>query len=663
MALLYSGGHGKSILRTSRLGSGRARRRTLAAACFFVAATATLLHSYPAQAQSAQMRAQNDFGDLLRVLSDLASQVSTKSRGEMLSFLAKVELFNVESEIDRLVGNPWELSDSTSYKLSLAPLHVAYPVFDQQVQQMTRLDDIRSRRIQNLTVDSVSLIAVNLDVLNTGTLDLVDNGRTGGQLASSILHYFDAREFLDLGVFALAQQPFFPQTPDEWSERKRQLATHQGMLALTVVGLGAAFEVAALNNSGTLSRCQGDACAVGWYGGFSRLGYHLRPNLRGGLSARVPWLELSAGMMQQVRPAADSASSVFEAAVRESWLTRYTSATGWDSFAEAAVRRVLSAENRYQGEAFTTRGGVFVKREHPFRWRHITLRSSTEVESDLTRSLRYAFGFGVDYTKTGLSAVLQSSRTNVMHEGGPAPETRTGIFLAGTVESPEQYYVEAVQVQARLLREEWNRFVESETERRQYESELRVLAAGKTRGGRMEPLVELLRRASAESEAHRVRLATQLGNYLEGRRLVYSLKQWKRSADDLHGPLDGEVLESAAMAVLSRLAELSLFLQGAQGALQELRDRYTRIAEGAQLAGDGESDTRARAIDDLAAIDRAWRQSSESVSEGLSLYEHYLGNVRRIANLSSGLAPARHFEPLDQRVLRKLHTLVAQPLQ
>jgi hypothetical protein len=324
---------------------------------------------------------------------------------------------------------------------------------------------------------------------------------------------------------------------------------------------------------------------------------------------------------------------------------------------------VLSAESRYQGESFTTRGGLFVKRERPFRWRHITLRSSIEVESNLTGSLRYAFGFGVDYTKTGLSAVMQSSRTNFMHDGGPAPETRTGLFVAGTVEPPEQYFVEAMKVRARRLWEEWNHLVEREAERRQSEAELRVLAAGQAGGSRLEPLFDALRTASAESEAHRERVATLLGDYLEGRRLVYSLKQWKHSPDDLHGPLDGEVLESAARAVFTRLAELSVFLQGAQGTLENLRERYTRIGEMVQSSGDGEEDTRARATEELAQIDRAWRRASDSVTEALRLYEHYLASARRIASLSSGLVPVRTFEPLDRRVLRKLFTLVAQPLQ
>lgn len=91
---------------------------------------------------------------------------------------------------------------------------------------------------------------------------------------------------------------------------------------------------------------------------------------------------------------------------------------------------------------------------------------------------------------------------------------------------------------------------------------------------RLALLFESIRKAMAECESHRMRVATMLGDYLEGRRIAYSLKQWQRSADDLQGPLDGEVLEGASGAVLGRLAELAAFLQGAGGGceLQGRRD-------------------------------------------------------------------------------------------
>lgn len=610
--------------------------------------------SRPALAQSVNTRLENDFGDLLRLMSDLVSQISAKSRGEVLSLLNKIELFNVEDEIDRLVGNPRELSDSTSYKLSLAPLHIAYPVFDQMVRQMTRLDDIRSRRIQNLTVDSLGLIAVDLDILS--------DKRSGSQLASSVLHYFNAREFFDLGVFMLAQQPFFPDTEEGWNLRKRQIARQEGVLALTAVGLGAMFELGALNNSGTIKRCADNRCRLGWYGGFSRLGYRLQPTLRGGLTTELPWLEVSAGLTEQVRPASDAAGSVFEMAMRESWINRYTSVGGWNSFVEAAVRKVLSAEGAYRGEGFTARGGLFVKRNHPFRLRYITLRNSIEVESDLTGSLRYAVGLGVDYTKTGLSTVLQSSRTNFMHAGGPEPETRTGLFVAGTVEAPEQYYVEAMNVDARLAREEWLRLEESEAQRRQAEATLGVLAGAQTPAHRLASVFEVLRKSSAESELRRVRLASLLGDYLEGRRIAYSLKQWQRGTDGLYGPLDGDLLRQASAAVVSRLSNLTMFLRAAVPRLEALRARYLRAHESLAWTDSPNESLVAKVRREVAEIDRAWRSESEAVTDGLRLYEHYLACVRRMVGVASTLVEMRDINPIDQRTMRRLIALVAQPL-
>jgi hypothetical protein len=607
----------------------------------------------PVGAQSVQARLQGDFGDLLHLMSELFTQVGNKSRGEVLSFLNRVELFNIESEIDRLVGSPWELSDSTAYKLSLAPLHVAYPVFDQQVRQMTRLDDIRSRRIQNLTVDSLGLLVVDLNLL--------EGHRSGGQLASSLARYFNAREVLDLGVFVLAQQRFFPETQAQWEELRHRIASHEELLAASVVGLGALVEAGALSNSGTLGRCSADACRLGWYGSFSRLGYRLRPNLRGGLIAQLPWLEVSAGLMEQVRPVAGVASSVFEAAARESWLSRYTSVTGWDSFVEGAARWVLASDSRYQGETFTARGGVFVKRAQPFRLRDVVLRSSTEVESNLTGSLRYAFGFGIDYTRTGISAVLQSSRTQRAPDEGSGSETRTGLFVAGTVDSPVAYFVEAMQVEARLLREVWNRFVAAEAERQQAEAELRVVASGAAPPASLAPVVERVRRASAASEAHRERVAVLLGNYLERRRLVYSLKQWKRTPDELHGPLDGELLLAAGEAVVARLGELATFLRAAQGTLAELRHRSDRVAENLALAVQGSPAARLSA-QELAVLEADWRRSSDVVNEALQLYDRYLASLHRIAGLASGVVPVGRAEPLAPATLRRLRALVAQPL-
>lgn len=612
----------------------------------------------PAVAQELPGRLQSDAGGLLRLLIESATQAGSKAGGQVFSVVNQIQLYDIEGEIDRLVGSPWQLSDSTTYKLELAPQHVAFPVYDQLVRQMTRLDDIRTSRIQNLTVDAVPLIAVDLDALRIPMVVVDDNivvdEQTGHQLLNSILGYFNAREILDLGVFMLAQQPYFPQTQDEWDARKHDLATHKGALALTLAGLGALFQVGALSDSGTLTTWRERRYQMGWYAGFSRLGYRLAPNLRGGVTAFIPGLELSAGLMDQIRSGSNGFGTAFEFALRESWLNRYTAATGWDSFFEAALRTVLSAGDGYSGERLTGRGGLFLKREHPFHWRYITLRGSFEAESNLNDSLRFAAGLGVDYTKTGLSTVLQSSRTLIPGAGSAAPETRTGVFVAGTLESPAQYYVDIMDVRACLLGDAWLAYQGSEDRRATAEARLRVLAGANTMD--LERTLQDLRRSTAESENWRAEVATRLADYLESRRLAYTTEHWTRGPGDVHGPVDGSVLVAACDAVAERVVDLANFLDGRISPLRAMRERFDMLGE--RAAQDAASSDEA-----TASLDEEWRRESLAVTEGLRQYGVYLGALRRIAAVASPLVGVWSYEPLSPRKQRSLITLVAQPLQ
>jgi hypothetical protein len=175
------------------------------------------------------------------------------------------------------------------------------------------------------------------------------------------------------------------------------------------------------------------------------------------------------------------------------------------------------------------------------------------------------------------------------------------------------------------------------------------------------PLFEAVRTALAESEDHRARMAVLLGDYLESRRIAYSLKQWSRSEDDLQGPLDGELLENISRAVVQRLGELGALLQSAEGRLNILRERYNDAVEQFQAAES--SRARTLATSEMQEIDAIWRRESEPVSEALRLYNHYAASIHRVAGLASGLIPVRLAEPLSPRTTRKLLSLIAQPLQ
>jgi len=618
----------------------------------------------PALAQPGQRQLESDFSVFGRYLTELFTQIGGTTRGEVSSFINRLQLFDVEGEIDRLVGNPWELSDSTSYKLSLASQHVAFPVYDRLLAQMTRLDEIRTRRIQNLTVDELPLIAVDLSAtalpLIIDDVAILSDQRSGTQILNSIVHYFDGRELLDLAVFGLAQQPFFPQTEEQWQARKHSLAAHRVELALGVMGLGALFEAGALSNSGTIRRWRDNNYRLGWYGAFSHFGYHLQPALRGGLTANLPGLEISAGLLEEIRPSVGSIQRAVEVAMRESWINRFTAASGWDSFAVLAARQVLATGENYQGENFTGRVGLFLKRSQPFHLRFITLRASFETESNLNDSLRFAASVGVDYGKTGLSTALQSSRMLAVRDSGQVTETRTGLFIAGTMESPGRYYLDIMTAQGWALREAWETWQAADKQRAAALARMGILAQGSAVGS---PVLEQLRRETGEAESRRARLAQALADYLEARRHTYNLLRWPAGAGDLHGPIDGAILQSAASAVFSRLTELGAFLDQSTTPLSNLRDRLQDVRlRRENLLARGVQDEAAALLAELNDLDERWRQESDAVAEGLHLYAHYLACAHRIVAVGGALANSRFSPPLSTHTQRKLLTLVAQPV-
>jgi hypothetical protein len=127
--------------------------------------------------------------------------------------------------------------------------------------------------------------------------------------------------------------------------------------------------------------------------------------------------------------------------------------------------------------------------------------------------------------------------------------------------------------------------------------------------------------------------------------------------------VDGETLLAAGHAVVWRLVELVAFLQAELTPLQALRDRYLETQEQVYRIDPSDGPDLARVAGELADLDRSLRQESEAVTQALRLYYHYLGAVRRIGSLDGKLISVRQFDPLSASAVRRLLTLVAQPMQ
>ena len=140
-----------------------------------LAAALAVAAARPAAAQSARATAANevDLSRLFAALPDVFERIAARGYTEFFRLLETLELFRFEAEIDRFVGKPRELNDTTSYKLSLLPFYIAYPIYSPLVAQMTRLDTVRANRIYTVTPNSVTLVDLRLRLALVRCLHLV----------------------------------------------------------------------------------------------------------------------------------------------------------------------------------------------------------------------------------------------------------------------------------------------------------------------------------------------------------------------------------------------------------------------------------------------------------------------------------------------------------
>ena len=136
------------------------RRSSVAVAVLVVALAVAVAR--PAAAQTAQPVAEVDLSRIFAGIPAAFERVAARGYTELFRLLETLEVFRFEAEIDRFVGKPRDLNDTTSYKLSLLPFYIAYPIYPPLTAQMTRLDTVRANRIYTVTPSSVNLVDLRL---------------------------------------------------------------------------------------------------------------------------------------------------------------------------------------------------------------------------------------------------------------------------------------------------------------------------------------------------------------------------------------------------------------------------------------------------------------------------------------------------------------------
>ena len=618
----------------------------------------TVASARPAAAQTARPAANEV--DLSRVFAGLPlifERVAQRGYAEFFRLLETLELFRFEAEIDRFVGKPRELNDTTSYKLSLLPFYISYPIYPPLVSQMTRLDSVRANRIYTVTPTSVSLIDLRLTPV--ATIEQFYGLGRGDDIARSLLTHFSAREISDLTVLLLAQYPFFPQSDDEWQRTKRRVARAAVPIALGALATGAFFDAGALAYSGQIVS-YGKDFELRYYGQFRSLGVHWRPYLRGGLAGRALGFEAAAGIADQINPTVAQPDRAAEFAVREGWLNQLVQPLGLDAFFEAALKRSIGEPAAFVGDLTTGRTGFFFRRERAPLFPTLAMRGSIEAETNFGSRLHMITALGFEKPMSGITTMLQASLVPAPRGTNQPDDARLNLFFVGAMEPLSQSFSDDMSSLAHGVEEEWAGLEALEKRRADWEQALLARGTVARTPQEREALLGEMEQILREREDRTARLARDLADYLESRRRAYSILGRRRSPDDLHGPLDASVLLAARHRILGRLQQLSGEIAGAQAPLAALKDRISTLRREVEALEATEPASGRLAIrqHSLGVLEQQWEAETERLRRYLAAHDQlHADGVRILIAMGRSELDIRQWDTLGALVRTRIARL------
>jgi hypothetical protein len=235
----------------------------------------------------------------------------------MIITLGGGAIYQPGTEIDRLVGDPWTLSPDTALKLDRLPSRLRLQLYS-----------ALSTQNGSLKLDSPS----GASPFNTYQgpqlhLDGASTRRFLSEAGSGLGNHFAPEEIIDLAVFYLSKQPFFPKTTGEWNQAKKRIVNNGAWIATGVLAAGVATNRASISLRGKIIKLPNPNYRIGWYGSVRDFGYSFQPSLRGGLQLNTPLFETSTGIVRHVGAPPGEEKTSFEFFARDRVLSRADSKT------------------------------------------------------------------------------------------------------------------------------------------------------------------------------------------------------------------------------------------------------------------------------------------------------------------------------------------------
>lgn len=448
-------------------------------------------------------------------------------------------LLNLGPEIDRIVGDPWTLNDSTAKKLDSLPSNIRLQIESILAQNPRRL------QAADGPVEAAAEPA-SFGSTPSFTMSPKQTAAMLNEVTGRLGNYFTGDELLDLGVYYLSKQPFFPKTRSDWDRVKNQIGREGIILAVAAIAAEMASNSASVSFGGKLVKLKGDAFKIGWYGSVRDFGFSMKPSLRAGVNVNTPYFEASAGGVEHVNAAANAEQTGLELFVKEHVIQQLLKPTGWDAGLYATAHTYIVDGNPKQEGTTTMTVAGYAKNDHflPSTFPMNGVLAAGSFSTDFVGLSTAKLDVGVTAPRYDLAAGLSAALTESREQPGVSG-VNIGVFFGGSLESRLELARGSMNSDGERLR---TRLANSQRLRKEMErlaDRLKLVGTGVLTkvGEEAETRYDYLHATDRHAEAQ-ADLGVVFRQYLESRNKFFVLdgKPSRNQIDDDDGPVETETM-------------------------------------------------------------------------------------------------------------------------
>lgn len=375
----------------------------------------------------------NDYGNL--------------TRNFMVYVLGKPFLFS-EDDVDRIIGDPWHMGESTRLKLDALPPRMRFNLYSVLADRADRIYLRGVSRLGQVAPGDYRNVMVDLDFETAN--------RAIDAIGKSIDGYFRIEELIDLTVYGFSKFEFFPKSQERWNEIKPQLPKYDlalGIIALTSL---AAVDEGKLDMGGWLLKTPSDSFRFGWYGTARKFGFKWHPWISLGFQGATPGFDTALGWTEHFNPVKKQHpwetddSRTIDWTVREHLFTRWTQEFGWETSGTATLSFVWLSVDPAFNESFRGQVEFYARRTAILEAPQVDFLIKGMLDTDFRHAHQSDLSAGLEFPVQSIAGAV-----HFYSKSDPVlpTEWRAGLMLGGSIgESDETDYFRNIEELGRQMR-------------------------------------------------------------------------------------------------------------------------------------------------------------------------------------------------------------------